>query len=71
MGTRKGLDGYTHLKHLIQLWQGYWLNQMAKMNEAVGMNNHVTMNGEGKRLFCRMERKEFWEYIGCVTLEVT
>ena len=24
-GKREGLDGYPYLKHLIQLWTGYWL----------------------------------------------
>ena len=24
-GNREGLYGYTYLKHLIQLWLGYWV----------------------------------------------
>ena len=29
-GTREGLDGYTYLKHIIQLWPGDWVIQMEK-----------------------------------------
>ena len=29
-GKREGLDGYPYLKHIIQLWRGYWLRQMEK-----------------------------------------
>ena len=32
-GTRKVLGRYPYLKHLIQLWPGNWVKQMAKMNE--------------------------------------
>ena len=48
-GTREGLDGYPYLKHLIQLWPGDWVSQMAKTNEGVCMENCVTTNGGGKR----------------------
>ena len=51
-GTREGLDGYTYLKHLIQLWPGDCVKQMIKIYEAVGMKNHFTMDGRGKRLVC-------------------
>ena len=44
---------------------------MAKMNEAVGMKNHVTMGEGGKRKFCNFRRQEFWKCIGCVLSEVT
>ena len=47
-GTRELLDGHPYLKHLIQLWTGDWVKQMAKMNEAVVMNNRLTMVGIGK-----------------------
>ena len=57
-GTREGKDGYPYLKHLIQLWPDYWLRQMEKMNEAVCMNNRVTMNGGGKRLVSIFKRQE-------------
>ena len=32
VGGRKqeGLDGYPYLKHIIQLWTGYWLRHMEK-----------------------------------------
>ena len=29
-GTIEGLDGYPYLKHIIQLWSGDWVKQMAK-----------------------------------------
>ena len=45
MGTREGLDGYPYLKHLIRLWPVDLVNQMVKMNEAVGMKNCCTMTG--------------------------
>ena len=32
-GDRKGLDGYPHLKHIIQLWPVYWDNKMYKLTE--------------------------------------
>ena len=47
-GTREGKYGYPYLKHLIQLCPDDWLRQMEKMNEAVCMNNRVTMTGGGK-----------------------
>ena len=70
-GNRKGLNGYPYLKHLIQLWPGDWAKQMSKMNEAVGINNRVTMNGGGKRLVCPFKRKELWKCIGCILSAVT
>ena len=36
-GTREGLDRNPYLGHLIQLYPGDWLKQMARINEAVGM----------------------------------
>ena len=70
-GSREGLEGYTYLKHLIQLWSGVWVSRMAKMNEAVCMKNRVTTNGGGKRLVRPLKRKEFWKCIGCILSEVT
>ena len=49
-GTREGLYGYPYLKHIIQLWPVDSVKQIAKMNEAVGMKNHFTMDGGGNRL---------------------
>ena len=45
--TREGLDGCLYLNHIIQLWPGGWVKHMAKINEAVGVNNRFTMDGEG------------------------
>ena len=70
-GKRKGLDGYTYLKHLIRLWPGDWEKQKEKMNEAVSMKNHVTLNGGGKRQVKKFIRKEFWKCIGCILSAVT
>ena len=67
-GKREGLDGYPYLKHLIQLWTGYWLRQMEKMNKAVCMKNHFTPNGGGKRPVKPFKRQEFWKCIGCIFL---
>ena len=39
----EGLDVYYYLKRIIQLWPGYWANQIGKTNEAVGTNNCLTM----------------------------
>ena len=29
-GNREVLDGYPYLKHLIQLWSGYWVKNISK-----------------------------------------
>ena len=65
-GKQEGLDGYPYLKHLIKLWPGNWEKQMEKMNEAVCMNNRVTLNGGGKRQVKKSTRQEFWKCIGCI-----
>ena len=70
-GNRKGLYGYPYLKHIIQLWPGDLVRHMKKMNEAVCMNNHLTMDGGGKLLVCPLKRQELWKYIRCVLSEVT
>ena len=41
------------------------MNQMEKMNEAVGMKNRVTINGGGKRLVIPFRSHEFCKCIGC------
>ena len=58
------------MKHLIKLWPGYWVKNMARINEAVGMKNSFTIDGGGKRLVCPFKRQELWKCIGCVLLEV-
>ena len=42
-----------------------------KMNEAVGMKNHSTMNGGGKRLVCTFNSQDFCKCIGYILLVVT
>ena len=49
VGIREVLDGYPYLKHIIKFWPGDWEKQIAKINEAVCMNN-LTMDGGGKCL---------------------
>ena len=46
-GTRDKLNGYPYLKHIIKLWRGDWVKQMAKTNEAVGMKNRIDKSGGG------------------------
>ena len=69
--TREGLDEYHYLKHKIQLWPGDWVKQMEKINEAVGMNNRVTVSGGGKRIVRNFISQELWKFIDCVLLAVT
>ena len=47
------------------------MKQMEKMNEAVGMNNCVTINGGGRRLVRTFKSQELWKCIGCIISEVT
>ena len=44
---------------------------MAKMNEAVGMKNCVTVDGGGKGIVLPFRRQEFWKCIGCLLASVT
>ena len=55
--TREVLDGYPYLKHIIQLWPGDWVKQMAKMNELVGMKNRSAVDRGGKRLVRPFKRQ--------------
>ena len=65
-GNRKGLGGYPYLKHIIQLWPGYWVQKVAKMNEAFFLKNCFTMYGGWRRLVCPFRRQQFSKCIGCV-----
>ena len=42
-----------------------------KINEAVGMKNHVTMDGGGKCLVRPFRRQDIWKCIGFVPSTVT
>ena len=44
---------------------------MAKMNEAVGMNNCVTVGGGGKQIVHPFRRQEFCKCVGCLLSAVT
>ena len=70
-GTRKGLDRYNYLKHIIQLWSGDWVKQTEKINEEFGMKDLVTMNEGGKRVVCLFKMQEFWKCFGFILLAVT
>ena len=65
-GNIEGLDGYPYFKHIIQLWPGDWVKLTAKINEAVGMKNHVTPDGGGDRIVRPFKRQELWKCIGCI-----
>ena len=41
-----------------------------KMNEAVGMNNILMMDGGSKRVVRPFNMKDFWKFIGCILLAV-
>ena len=70
-GIWEVLDGYTYLKHLIQLWPCDWVKHMEKMNETVVMKNGFTMDGGGKRSVRPFNKQKFWNCIGCVLSKVT
>ena len=36
---RKGISGYTYMKHLIELWIGYFKEQLGNNNELVCDHN--------------------------------
>ena len=44
---------------------------MEKINEAVTMKNHVTLNGGGKRKVKKFTRQELWKCVGCILSAVT
>ena len=52
--------------HIIHFWNGDWVKQMEKMNEAVGMKNCVMIGGGGKRMVSPFRGQDFWICIGCV-----
>ena len=62
---------YPYLKHLIQLWPGDWVNNMEKMNEAVGENNCIYKYRGKQRLVCHFTSHKFFTCIGCIILAVT
>ena len=47
------------------------MNQIAKMNEAVDMNNQIAVGGGGILIVSPFRRKEFLKCIGFVILAVT
>ena len=70
-GTKERLYVYPYLNHIIQLWPGDWVKKMSRMNEAVGMKNHLTVAGGNKCLVCPFRRQELWKYNIFVLLVVT
>ena len=65
-GVQEGLDGYPYFTHLIQLCPGDWVEQVRKMNEAVGEKNSFDNSGGKKLLVHHFTRNEFWKCIGCI-----
>ena len=67
---RKGIYGYTYLRHIINLWTGYWDYQLLKVNAAIGDKNKPQKE-LGKTQPVRIYSKnEFWKCIGCIHLVV-
>ena len=56
---------------MVQLWPGYWVKQMEKMNEAVGDKNRLDKSVGKKQLVHPFRRKELWKCIGCIILTFT
>ena len=56
-GMKEVLDGYTYLRHLIQLWPCDWVKQMEKMNIAVGEKNRLDISGGKERLVLPFRRQ--------------
>ena len=56
---------------MIQLCSGYWVNQMAKINEAVVEKKNIYKSGWRKQLVLHFTKNNFWKCIGCILLEVT
>ena len=65
-GVREGIDGYPYLKRLIELWPGYWVEQLSKMNEEVDeRNRHHKATGK-RQSVQKFSNNDFWKYIGCI-----
>ena len=62
--TKQRLGVYPYFKHLVQLQPGDLVQQMSKMNEVIGMKNHIMMGGGGKEIVCPFKRKDLWKCIG-------
>ena len=56
---------------LIKFCPGYWVNQIARMNQVVGENNCIDKSGGRKRPDRPFTRNKFWKYSGCIILAVT
>ena len=59
------------MNHLIQLWPGYLVKHLEKINQLVGINNRLTMDRWVKRIVLPFKRQEFCKLIGCILSAVT
>ena len=65
---REGLIEYLYLVMVMNIWTGYWNNQLKNMNMKVNENNGKfagMMNGGYGKVF-RFSSNEFWNNIGCL-----
>ena len=53
------------------MWPGVWVNQMSKMNQAVGEKNYLDKLVGGKCPVHHCTMSKFWKFIGCILLSVT
>ena len=58
------------MKHLIEVWLGDWVEQLSKMNEAVGERNRLHKFTNNIRLVKIISKMEFWKCFGCIILAV-
>ena len=69
-GARTGICRYPYLKHTIELYPGYWEENLWKINELVFEKNR-NQQGSGKTQAIRkFYKNDFWKFIGCILLVV-
>ena len=69
-GGRNSLDGFMHLKPLIQFWLGYLVEHLTKMNEEVIDRNRHQKETGNRRLVRKFSNNEFWKCIWCILYAV-
>ena len=68
---REGIYAYPYLKHIIELWPGYWEEQLGEINEVFREQNcHQKKIGK-TRVVRKFYENEFSKCIGCIISEVT
>ena len=66
--VREGLSEYPYLLMLINIFPGYWKNQLEMMNMNMGEENgksEVMVNRRARKVW-RLSSNEFWKNIGCL-----